>query len=72
MVTEYKYLGCAIDEFMDPNTMVDNRAKAGRRALGSLLQGVQSAVGAGFVCLYLQETVRFYGAICGMIPTLLQ
>ena len=72
MVIEYKYLGCAVDEFMDLNAMVDNRAEAGRRALGSLLRGVQSAVGAGVVWLYLQEAVRFYGAICSMITTLLQ
>ena len=48
MVTEYKYLGCAVDEFMDLNATVDNRAEAGRRALGSLLRGGQSAVGVLF------------------------
>ena len=25
-VTEYKYLGCVVDEFMDLNAMVDDRA----------------------------------------------
>ena len=48
MVIEYKYLGCVVDEFMDLNAMVDNRAEAGGRALGSLLQGVQSVVGVLF------------------------
>ena len=43
MVTKYKYLGCVIDEFLDLNAMVDNQVEAGRRALGSLLQGAQSA-----------------------------
>ena len=45
MVTKYKYLGCVIDEFFDLNAMVDDRVEAGRRALGSLIQGAQSAVG---------------------------
>ena len=48
VVTEYKYLGCVVDEFMDLNGMMDDRDEAGRRALGSLLQGVQSAVGVLF------------------------
>ena len=63
MVTEYKYLGCVVDEFMDLNAMVDDRAEAGRRALGSLLPG-GSVCCWGVVWLYLQEVVRFYGAIC--------
>ena len=33
------YMGCAIDEYLDLNAMVDDRAEAGRRALGSLLWG---------------------------------
>ena len=48
MVTKYKYLGCIIDEFLDLNAMVDDRVEAGRRALGSLLQGARSAVGVLF------------------------
>ena len=40
VVTEYKYLGCVIDEFTDLNAMMDDRAETGRRALGSLLWGV--------------------------------
>ena len=44
VVTEYKYLGCVVDELMDLNATVDDRAEVGRRALGSLLRGAQSAV----------------------------
>ena len=40
VVTKYKYLGCVIDEFLDLNSMVDDRAEAGRRTMGSLLQGL--------------------------------
>ena len=40
MVTKYKYLGCVIDEFIDLNARMDDRAEAGKRALGSLLWGV--------------------------------
>ena len=42
VVTEYKYLGCVVDEFLDLNTMVDDRAEADRKALGSLLQEAQA------------------------------
>ena len=30
VVTKYKYLGCVIDEFLNLNSMVDDRAEAGR------------------------------------------
>ena len=68
MVTKYKYLGCVIDEFLDLNAMVDDRVEAGRRALGSLLRGAQSAVGVlfggTFKKLYdsMVQSVLLYGA----------
>ena len=68
MVTKYKYLGCVIDEFLDLNAMVDDRVEAGRRALGSLLRGAQSAVGvlfgSTFKKLYdsMVQSVLLYGA----------
>ena len=68
VVTEYKYLGCVVDELMDLNAMVDDRAEAGRRALGSLLRGVQSAVGVLFGYTFkklldsMVQPVLLYGA----------
>ena len=68
MVTKYKYLGCVIDEFLDLNVMVDDWVEAGRRALGSLLQGAQTAVGVLFGCTFkklydsMVQSVLLYGA----------
>ena len=68
MVTKYKYLGCVIDEFFDLNAMVDDRVEAGRRALGYLLRGAQSAVGVLFGCTFkklydsMVQSVLLYGA----------
>ena len=68
MVTKYKYLGCVIDEFFDLNAMVDDRVEAGRRALGYLLRGTQSAVGVLFGCTFkklydsMVQSVLLYGA----------
>ena len=78
VVTEYKYLGCVVDEFMDLNAMVDDRAEAGRRALGSLLRGGQSAVGV--LCGYtfkklidsMVHSVLLYGAEAWGCPTRLE
>ena len=38
MVSYYKYLGCSIDEHLDLKEMVEDRAEAGRRALGVCFQ----------------------------------
>ena len=68
MVTKYKYLGYVIDEFFDLNAMVDDRVEAGRRALGYLLRGAQSAVGVLFGCTFkklydsMVQSVLLYGA----------
>ena len=40
MVTKCKFLGCdIIDQFLDLNSVVVDRAEAGRRAFCSLLRG---------------------------------
>ena len=70
VVAKYKCLGCATDEYPDLNAMVDDRAEAGRRALGSLLQGAQSTVGMLYAWLHLYrklldsmvQSVFLYGA----------
>ena len=68
MVTKYKYLGCVIYEFLELNSMVDDRAEAGRRAMGSLLQGARSAVGVLYGCTFKQlldsmvQSELLYGA----------
>ena len=57
-----------IDEFLNLNAMVDDRAEAGRRALGSLLWGAQSAVGVLFGHTFkklldaMVQSVLLYGA----------
>ena len=64
----FKYLGCVIDESMDLNAMVDDRAETGRRALGPLLREVQSAVGELFGYTFkklldsMVQSVQLYGA----------
>ena len=35
MVSQYKYLGCVIDEHLKLNDMVDEKAVAGKKALGA-------------------------------------
>ena len=68
VVTKYMYLGSVIDEFLDLNAMVDYRAETGRRALGSLLRGAQSAVGVLFGHTFkklldaMVQSVLLYGA----------
>ena len=77
VVTKYKYLGCVIDEFLDLNSMVDDRnfwiwiqwwmtgPRAGRWTMDSLLR---SAVGVLYGCTFrtlldsMVQSVPLYGA----------
>ena len=67
-VTEYKYLGCIINEHVESKVMVDSRAKAGARALSAWLKRCSLSVGEvkgeSFVRLLeaLVESVLLYGA----------
>ena len=72
VVNKYKYLGCVIDEFLYMNLTVEDRAKAGRRDVGSLRRGAQSAVGVLYGCTFrklldsMVQSVLLYGAeACG-------
>ena len=68
MVAEYKYLGCAIDEFLDLNSMVECRARMGRSALSMWIQRCRSCVGDLHIGTYrklmaaMVDTVVMYGA----------
>ena len=35
VVSQYKYLGCVIDEYLELNDMVEEKAMAGKKALGA-------------------------------------
>ena len=37
MVTKYRYLGCVVDEHLELKEMVEEKAAAGKRALGAWL-----------------------------------
>ena len=45
MVSSYKYLGCVVDEHLVLTEMVEERAEAGRRALGACFQKCQAEIG---------------------------
>ena len=45
MVYSYKYLGCVVDEFLELKEMVEDKAKAGRRALGARFQRCRAEMG---------------------------
>ena len=45
VVEEYKYLGCVINEHLESRRMVEERAKAGARALSEWLRKCRVAVG---------------------------
>ena len=45
MISSYKYLGCVVDEHLVLTEMVEERAEAGRRALGACLQRCQAEIG---------------------------
>ena len=68
VVEEFKYLGCVITEQMGSKRMVEERARAGSRALSDWLRKCRDAVGEvrgkTFVRLMemLVESVLLYGA----------
>ena len=63
----YKYLGCVVDEYLSNMRMVEERAKAGAKALSDWLRRCRATVGevkgATFVRLLemLIESVLLYG-----------
>ena len=44
-VCSYKYLGCLVDEHLELNEMVEEKAAAGRRALSAWLNRCKTEVG---------------------------
>ncbi len=68
VVEEFKYLGCVITEQMGSKRMVEERARAGSRALSDWLRKCRDAAGEvrgkTFVRLMemLVESVLLYGA----------
>ena len=68
MVTSYKYLGCVIDEHLDLREMVEDRAEAGRRALGACFSKCREEIGDLTVGITrklmgsLVESTLMYGA----------
>ena len=68
VVEEYKYLGCVINEHLGSQRMVEERAKAGARALSEWLRKCRVAVGVvrGETFVKLMEvlvgSVLMYGA----------
>ena len=67
VMEEYKYLGCVVDEYLSNVRMVEERAKAGAKALSDWLRRCRATVGevkgATFVRLMemLVESVLLYG-----------
>ena len=67
VMEEYKYLGCVVDEYLSNVRMVEERAKAGAKALSDWLRRCKATVGevkgATFVRLLemLIESVLLYG-----------
>ena len=64
VMEEYKYLGCVVDEYLSNVRMVEERAKAGAKALSDWLRWCRAPVeGATFVRLLemLVESVLLYG-----------
>ena len=45
MVNQYKYSGCVIDEHLELNDMVEERAVAGKKALGAWFSRCRVEVG---------------------------
>ena len=67
ILTEYKYLGCVISEHLDGKRMLEERAKAGAKALSAWLKRCRATVGLvkgkSFTKLLgaLVESVLLYG-----------
>ena len=72
VMEEYKYLGCVVDEYLSSVRMVEERAKAGAKALSDWLRRCRATVGevkgVTFVRLMemLVEPVLLYGVYRGM------
>ena len=68
MVSSYKYLGCVVDEHMDLKEMVEDKAEAGRRALGACLLRCRSEIGDVAIGIFrklmesLVKSSMLYGA----------
>jgi hypothetical protein len=68
MVSAYKYLGCIIDEHLNLREMVEDRANAGRRALGTCFHRCREEIGDMSVDIYrkligsLVDSTLVYGA----------
>ena len=68
MVSSYKYLGCVVDEFLELKEMVEDKAEAGRRALGACFQRCWAEMGEVTVAVIrklmesLVESTMMYGA----------
>ena len=68
MVSSYKYLGCVVDEFLELKEMVEDKAEAGRRALGACFQRCRAEMVDVTVRIFrklmesLVESTMMYGA----------
>ena len=68
MVSSYKYLGFFVDEFLELKEMVEDKAEAGRRALGACFQRCRAEMGDATVRVSrklmesLVESTMMYGA----------
>ena len=67
MVSSYKYLGCVVDEHLELKEMVEEKAAAGRRALGAWMNRCKAEVGDVGVGMFkklmsaLVDSVMLYG-----------
>ena len=68
VVSQYKYLGCVIDEYLELNDMVEEKAMAGKKALGAWFSRCRVELGDIGVGTFrklmtsLVESTMFYGA----------
>ena len=67
-VSSYKYLECVVDDFLELKEMVEDKAEAGRRALGACFQRCRAEMGEVTVGIFrklnesLVESTMMYGA----------
>ena len=68
MVDQYRYLGCVVDEHLELKSMVEERAWAGKRALGAWFHRCRTELGEVGVRVFrklmssLVESTMLYGA----------
>ena len=55
LVEEYKYLGCVVDEHVECRRMLEERGKAGARALSDWLRRYRATVGEVRGAIYIHE-----------------